>query len=199
MGNNEIMRSDGLLFRITSVLLALTLLTVWGVSGVSAKFVSGNSDQSTAGVASFDITDEGTWSQGLTVRVSPDALNAYTTIIVKNHSEVAVNYTVTVKNETENITPLKLTMQKAVGEEDAESAKTSGKLVKVDSDLTKGTDSESDTVYTFTDSAAPNEDTTNTYFLNFRWSSNPAEEDPNLEYMGMVDYFTITVTAEQAD
>jgi hypothetical protein len=130
-------------------------------------------------VALFKIKEEGNWSQDLSVYISPGSMNQYT-IIIQNESEVAVDYIVDIKNESQNIQGLTFKLQDA-DNSDLPSTDKSGECI-------------------FTGNAAPNESEPDKYSLTFDWAATAVTgSDSNLDYMGMVDYFTITVSAVQVD
>jgi len=95
--------------------------------------------------------------------------NKIVKLTIKNDSEVSVEYTITAVNETENL-PLTLSLEK-----------------KGSSPAEKNTE--------FTVQQLPNNKSTDEYILHIEWPIG--KNDP--DWMGMVDYITVTVTAAQID
>lgn len=91
---------------IACALLCLTLITTYMTSGLYARYTAQDEMYDGARVAEFEVTDQYTsFSQNMRFDIAPD--DEYTAkVTVKNNSEVAINYKLSVNNVTENI-PLK--------------------------------------------------------------------------------------------
>lgn len=84
------------------VLLCLTLFSCHLCGGLYAKYVTTDRGNDAAGVARFDISEDGAYfSEDLLFETAPGSVERE--IIVTNNSEVAVSYDVTIKNATQNI------------------------------------------------------------------------------------------------
>ena len=99
-------RSNWILY-LAGVLLCLTLFSMHLTSGLYARYAASASGGDSARVAKFDIAQKGTLSELLLLDVYPGFSAAYD-IQLNNHSEVAVSYTVSVEQLTNNL-PLELT------------------------------------------------------------------------------------------
>ncbi len=166
-----------------AVLLCATLFSTHLVGGLYAKYTTTSTSTDTARVAKFSITqkllDGGSEVLNETVEaeVMPGS-NKSVTLQIENKSEVAVEYTIEVKNVTNNLSMLKFAL------ESADPAKTP-----------EVTEQESDVgVSKFTAHQNPGNHT-DKYNLNIVWT--PTAND--LQYIGMVDYISISVTATQVD
>ncbi len=170
-GNSETKRNIPL--RIAAVLLCLTLLSTYLVSGLLARYSASGESGDGARVAKFSIEGGELLdpSQSIAANLMPGEFDQ-ATIQIQNNSEVAVKYTITVTNETKNL-PLEFSMEKK--------AEPSAEL----SEQPDGT---------YTAQQLPGGHT-DEYTLSIRW--NEANKDPAL--MGMVDHITVTVTAAQID
>lgn len=169
MANNAKTVKRNMPMSIACVLLCLVLITVYLVCGLYAKFTTSGSGTDDSLVAKFDITEDDLLiGEELVFDFAPGTY--INEIKVTNSSEVAVNYTITVTNETLNI-PL----QFALGEASS----------------IEGAATTADTV-TATYSMGAN--STEIYALKVVWDQADA-----LDHMGMVDMVTIEVNAEQID
>lgn len=155
--------------RVAAVLLCLTLFSTYLVAGLFARYATSAQSNGNARVAKFSIAGGGMLSQSIEASLIPGE-SGTETIEIQNNSEVAVEYTVAVTNETENL-PLSFRMEK----EGTSSA------VAVN-----GTP--------FTDQQLPGSHT-DRYTLYIDWKA----EDNDPARMGMVDRITVTVTAAQID
>ena len=155
------------------ILLCLVLVSTALVSGMLARFASGDGASDSARVASFNVTGDGfTKTVNFDVTMGPGSVlgEGAKEFSVKNQSEVAVSYTVTIRNKTNNL-PLTLTVG---GAEQAAFT--------------------SDEGYTYTAELAPNGATAN-HIFQIAW---PAEQSDPV-FSGMLDNIAITVTATQID
>ena len=87
---------------LASILFCFTLISINITSGLYARYVATSSGGDQARVAKFYITEDNThFSEDMLISLAPGTIE--TTITVVNQSETAVNYTITVKNKTNNI------------------------------------------------------------------------------------------------
>ncbi len=152
-----------------AVLCCLTLLSTCFVSGLLARYSTSGQSGGYARAARFSIEGSCTLSQGIETDCAPGSAKKVD-LIIENNSEVTVEYTVEVANETRNL-PLSFRME-AGGPAVTENANG----------------------FSFTNQEIPGSHT-DTYTLYIDWES--ADNDP--AYMGKVDYITVTVTATQID
>lgn len=157
--------------RVAAALLCLTLVSTYFVSGLFARYVTRGESTSSARVAKFSIEGSGILSQPIAINLAPGGSDEKK-LFIQNNSEVAVEYTVTVTNMTNNL-PLNLSMEK---------------------EGTPSAEQKNDT--TFTAQWLPGS-YTDTYTLHIEWSDEKADED--LALIGMVDHIVATVTAVQID
>ena len=157
-----------ILLRVAAVLLCLTLSSACLVSGLFARYSSSAQISNSARVAKFSIEGEGTLLEAIDASFFPGEEKPVT-LEIRNNSEVAVEYTVPVTNETKNL-PLSFRMEKVASA-----------IVDTNS-------------ITFTEQLLPNSHT-DEYQLHIEWKETDA--DPTL--MGRVDYITVMVTAAQID
>ena len=161
--------------RVAAVLLCLTLFSTYFVSGLFARYSTSVQSGGHARVAKFSIQGGGAFTQSIETVLSPGEEKGVS-LIIENNSEVAVEYTITAANVTNNL-PLRFFLQKDGASE---------------VDINNGT--------VFTDQQIPGSHT-DKYTLFIQWPA-PADEAAMtraLEQMGMVDYITVTVTAAQMD
>lgn len=154
------------------VLLCLTLLTTHIVSWLYARYITVGSAVDAARTAAFYLEAEGTLMQYVQSDIIPGTPQQKTLKIV-NHSEVAMEYCLTVRRETSNL-PLDVTL-------------TGSEMIQ-----------ELNGTFSVTATLNPGEQT-DVYTLTLQWEASETEPDPNLAYMGMLDYFTVTVDAAQVD
>jgi hypothetical protein len=165
-----------------NVLVLLIFLTIWTVPTVSAGYLNQKKSSNTARVASFQIKDEGTWSTYADATISPgNTVSNSSPIKIKNASEVAVECTLTITRYTHNIKNMEPSNIK-LGD---------GEMVLADN-----TEEDSKT-WQYTQTLQPSQEVTSD--LKITWESSTSNPDENLQYMGMVDYFTVTVSAKQVD
>ncbi|MBQ7035663.1 MAG: hypothetical protein IJN34_08005 [Clostridia bacterium] len=87
---------------LAGILLCLTLFSLHFTGGLYAKYTAKGSGGDDARVARFNITeDRSNFSETLKIETTPGKVEEK--IIVTNSSEVAIAYTVTIKNRTQNI------------------------------------------------------------------------------------------------
>jgi len=156
--------------RLAAVLFCLTLFSTYLVTGLFARYTTSAQSSDRARVARFSIKGDGDLSKTITAELAP---GGFQDVILKiqNDSEVAVEYTVEVTNETKNL-PLCLSQKKEDG---------------------SFSDSVEDSI-TFTDQQIPGSHI-DSYTLRVYWPKG----DNDLALMGMVDYITVKVTAVQID
>ncbi len=170
--------------RVAAVLFCLTLLSTYLVTGLFARYTSSAEGGDHARVAKFSIQgkltqDGATFKQSIEAGLAPGDSNP-ATILIENNSEVAVEYTITVKNETNNL-PLSFRMEKGSSSPDV---------------TRDGA--------TFTAQQLPG-DHTDKYTLYIEWPKPEGDgkeqenREKELSRMGMVDHITVTVTAAQID
>lgn len=162
--------SKGNIFiRIAAVMFCLTLFSTYFVTGLFARYSTSGQSGGYARAAKFSIEGSCTLSQGIEADCIPGSTKMVD-LTIENNSEVAVEYTVEVANETKNL-PLRFRMG-AGGPAVTENANG----------------------FSFTNQEIPGSHT-DTYTLCIDWKA--ADNDP--DYMGKVDYITVTVTATQID
>ena len=94
---------------LAGVLLCLTLVSVHLTSGLYARYCSTASGEDSARVARFNIEQTGKLTEHIEVDVYPGYSSQEYDIELKNGSEVAVAYTVSVERLTSNL-PLTVTL-----------------------------------------------------------------------------------------
>ena len=88
---------------LACLLLCLTLFSLHFSGGLYAKYITKGSGGDGARVARFEITEENTeFTTALAIETIPGE-DVTKQISVTNKSEVAVGYTITIKNRTKNI------------------------------------------------------------------------------------------------
>ncbi len=157
--------------RVAALLFCLTLFSTYLVTGLFARYTTSVQSSDRARVAKFSIKGEGDLSRTIAAELAPGE-DTNVKLIIRNDSEVAVEYKIEVTNETKNL-PLSFRMEK---EDDSDS-----------------TQYVSDTI-TYTDQQLPGSGT-DTYMLRIRWQKGAND----LALMGMVDHITVKVTAVQID
>jgi len=87
---------------LAAILLCLTLFSFYLCGGLYARYTTSDSGEDAARVARFDVSEDGAYfSKNLLIETVPGSVERE--IVVTNNSEVAVAYTVTIKNTTKNI------------------------------------------------------------------------------------------------
>ncbi len=163
---------------IAGVLLMLVLVTSCTVGGMLARYTSTNVWPNAAHTAVFDVAGDG-FSQVINLQspTKPGEVGGNGegySFLIRNKSEVAIEYRVTLKNTTNNL-PLDLMVAGAD-----------------ESELDKF---HSDEGYTFTKTIGPNDAEGSNFEFSICW---PAEKN-DLKYSGMIDNISVTVAAEQVD
>jgi CxxC motif-containing protein len=166
--------------RTMLVLLLLMCLSVTFMPELIARLYAQNDTTAQARVATFQINvknGQGKVSsmQSLKTTIIPGETGENIMLQVENKSEVAVNYDITVKSVLSATNIKGVTLTKPDG--------TSGEALAQDGDTW---------TYSVEDQPAGK---TDDYSLNIYWKKS----DDNLQYMGMVDYYTVTITARQTD
>lgn len=173
--------------RIVLTILLLMLISIVCMPKLLARFYTIASETTSASVAAFQINlkygeGEATYNDNLLANIIPgDNSENHIIINIENKSEVAVTYDIIIKrvsnssSDSPNIKPLELKFANAEG------------LVKTDNNT-----------WTYTTNAQIGQN--DSYDLQLCWDeTNEYVNDTNLDYMGMVDYYTITVKATQMD
>jgi hypothetical protein len=159
--------------RLALVLTCLTMLSLWRLSGISARFATGADSGDEARVAKFDVGGDITGStQNIVVHPGSTGDNSSFTVQVTNSSEVAVRYKFTLEN-VGNL-PLKLTT--GSGQAGVEQLDDKG------------------LVWRTTDAIPPGEEE-KSYTFYASWD----EKTNDYRYSVGVQNVRITVTAEQED
>jgi len=157
-------------------LLCLMLGSSYCLSGVMARYATTATSGGIGRVAKFLITEKLTHGNSLIAELDAvpiaggEADQPIAFLNITNNSEVAVEYIITVQNESGNL-PLTFSI---------DNIKSTAK----------------DGTFTFTTELAPG--TEYNYTLNSQWSQAPGDLNA-LEYMGMVDYISLTAEAVQID
>jgi len=172
-----------------AVLFCLTLLSLYSVTGVFARYTTSVQTSDQARVARFSINSGFLQDSGSTLSASIEANltpggEIPATIIIENKSEVAVEYTIAVKNATNNL-PLSFRMEKA----DTSSADLSGTGTTFTAQQVPGSHDDRYTLYIKWQKAGDTGDT----------EEDQKAKEAELALMGMVDLITVTVTAAQVD
>lgn len=173
----DIRKLNSILMRTVAVLLMLVLVTSGMVSGRFARYVTTAEYSDSARVAKFHIVntaDEIFNTVSVPALVTPGEITAEG-ISLQNHSEVAVEFVVTVDNVYENI-PLTF---KILDETEAVLAETA----------------DGENSLTFTGTVGPGQ-MDKEYKLYIGWHTGGAAA---LDYCGRVDLIRVTVNATQVD
>ncbi len=166
-----------------AVLFCATLFSMHFTGGLYARYSTSASGSDSARVAKFDvnptftITERGTTAQNIRVDVTPGNTQIAKLTIV-NNSEVAVEYKLEVKNVTGNLKSLKY------------------KLVKKDADSAAVTTDKHENGISISGATQLPGNHTDTYNLEIVWEANGEDA---LEFIDMLDYITVSVTATQVD
>ena len=167
----NIRKINAILMRTVAVLLMLVLVTSGMVSGRFARYVTTATYEDGARVAKFNIVEEGTFFTQMRANVAPGISTEM--ISVKNYSEVAVEFTVTVDNVYHNI-PLDFEVKNG------------------DTTLTKSENA--DGTVSFTGNIGPGQQEQR-FQLYLIWT--PSADSIN--YIGRVDLIRVTLDAVQID
>ena len=160
--------------QIAGILLCLTLVSAWLVSGMYARYTTSGTFSDTARVAKFNVTEAGTYTTSLTPVLVPGGSQTYD-LIVTNNREVAIRCTIAIENVYENL-PLTFSLSNKTGE--------TTYSAPFDVDPSDG----------LTVSIAPNS-SAQTFGITIGWPAD--QNDPALAEM--VDLLIVTLTAEQLD
>jgi len=152
-----------------AVMLCLTLLSSYVVSGVYASYATNSRTNENARVAKFSVEGDGVLLRPIEAKLSPGE-SLKETLNIHNNSEVTVEYTLTVSSATNNL-PLHFKV-----------TKTGASLEQEGNDIT------------ITNQQLPGSHV-DQYELDIEWGAG--DNDPAV--MGMVDYIAVTVTAVQID
>ncbi len=171
-------RKGNILMYTVAVLLCATLFSMYLVGGLYARYTTNMVGSDSASVAEFNITEEGTLFENVETNITPGETQGVS-LIITNKSDVAMEYTLTVENVTDNIEPLKFVLKSADG-----------------SVSPVPTDSHENGISINSVRQLPGEHTDN-YTLNIVWE--PTDEKDALARIGMVDYITVSITATQID
>lgn len=165
---------------IAAVLFCLTLFSTYFVSGLYARYTSSGRNGGSARVAVFSVKGDGVLSKPIAAELVPGEIVSRS-LIIENDSEVAVEYTITITNVTENL-PLMF------------------RLIK--SGTSSDESDEQDWVHKY-ESSFPQQipcKSTENYTLEIKSELNGLDDpDIDLDLIGRVDYITVTVTATQVD
>ena len=167
----DIKKINRILMRTAAVLLALVLVTSGIVTGRYARYVTTATYEDGARVAKFNIMEEGKFVTQMRADIAPGITKEL--IAIKNYSEVAVEFTVTVDNVYDNL-PLTFEIW--------------------DGDTTLSKSENADGVVTFTGSVGPMQQE-RVLQLGIVWPAGSG----NLQYCGRVDLIRVTVDAVQID
>ncbi len=160
-----------------AVLFCLTLFSTYFVSGLYARYTSSKQSVNDARVAVFSVKGGGELTKPIVAKLVPGETSEHT-LIITNNSEVAVDYTITVTKETNNL-PLEF------------------RLTDSDPDNPEVLSGWSPDGCTCTVKQIPGSHN-DRYILHIKWTANE-DKDKDLALAGMVDHITVTVTATQAD
>jgi hypothetical protein len=177
MGKERIVKVN-ILMCILALLLCATLFSMHLVGGLYARYTTSITSSDGVRVAAFSITQEGTIFETIKADVTPGTTQS-AELVITNKSEVAMEYTLTVKNVTGNLTPLKFTLS-------------------ADGDTPPVTTESYENGISINSACQIPGEHTDKYALNIVWEPSDNEED-DLALIGMVDYITVSVTASQID
>jgi len=155
-------------------LLCLMLGSSYYLSGVMARYATSPTPDGIARVAKFLITEDVSrghnYDLGAVTIAGGEANQTIAFLNITNSSEVAVEYTITVKNESKNL-PL---------------------VFYIDKNPMENTDG----TFTLKTQLSPGEKAD--YNLNSAWNQTASSSNA-ADYMGMVDYISLTAEAVQID
>lgn len=158
-----------------SILLCFTIVSSYLTAGMFARFVSSDTASDSARVATFNVDKRGALTTSFAAEFVP-GVPCYKEIIVQNKSEVAIEYTITILNKSNN---MKLSFRFGTDE----------------NDLRPMTETSEGYTYTTYFASSSKEQR---YVLEITWipSDDPAYD---LAYMGAVDQIAVTLMATQVD
>lgn len=160
---------------IAGILLCLTLLSMYLVSGLYAKFTTSGEGEDSARVAAFYLEAEGDLCQYIMTDVLPGE-EQNQELLITNRSEVKLQYTLTIYNETKNL-PLTFLLRNTVTEQ---IYNPQNNTITVESTLEPG-------------------NRIDHFSLTADWPASDEAIDPNLAFAGMVDSLAVTIHAVQID
>ncbi len=163
-----------------AVLLCATLFSMHFTGGLYARYTASTSGSDGARVAAFRITQEGTIFETVKAEVTPGTTQS-AELTITNKSEVAMEYTLTVTNVTGNITPLKF------------------RLSPADDTTPRITTQKHENGISISSARQIPGDHTDKYNLEIVWEQDHNDLEKDLDFIGMVDYITVSVTAAQID
>lgn len=91
-----------IVIRVAAVMLCLTLFSTYLVTGLLARYSTSSQSGDYARAAKFSIERSGVLSQTIAADIAPGSTKAMD-ITIENKSEVAVEYTVEIVKETNNL------------------------------------------------------------------------------------------------
>lgn len=162
-----------IIMTLATILLCLTLISSYLTAGMYARYVSSDSSSDSARVATFRVTETGNLTRSFAAELIPGETYIIP-INVANESEVAISYTITIKNETNNLKLLKFSL-----------GRKGGTRVPMTS--------QPDGSYLYTDCI--NASAASSYEIEILWTPS----GDALAYMGYVDLITVILTATQVD
>ena len=175
-------RPRQLSFRAALLLFCLLLATLGMAVGLHARYTAGAAASDGARVAKFEIKETGLDDvHGTDFLITANLVPGETTtksLTIQNQSEVAVEYTITVKNMTGNL-PLIFN----VVANDASAAVSAMECDPVSK------------AYSCSARLDPNETAANSYTLQIIWP----KEEKSTQYVGMVDTVKVSISAIQVD
>jgi hypothetical protein len=188
--------------RAALVLLYLTMLSVWWLSGLSARFVTGAAVDDNARVALFHVTGSGTLSRSFAVVMKPgDSTDETITVSVQNSSETAVSYTIAFL--LDGNLPITVTTKKTGTTGTAQEAGTAVATAETAEPATADTEAQAGTdaltqetggkLVWHTAAALEGEQTTYTFQL--AWD----ETDNGYQFSEGIESITVEITAMQED
>ncbi|MBU5481400.1 hypothetical protein [Blautia sp. MSJ-19] len=162
-----------LIMQAFAILLCFTLLSMWLLSNMYARYTTQASGEDSARVAKFNVTETGKLTQDIEdISIAPGGSTEYE-VSVTNNSEVAISYSISAVNKYKNL-PLEFQMYKK-------------------------TDSDSDTkILVVEDQISATDRSEHTYTLKISWNTEDAGQRSE-NYAGKTDAFVITLKAVQID
>lgn len=180
--NQKKIRPKQLSFRAALLLFSALLATLGMAVGLHARYTSGAAASDGARVAKFEITESGLGNKEsvdvvITANLVPGEIHTKV-LTIQNKSEVAVEYTIAVKNVTNNL-PLEFAVVKGNDAADV-------------SEMTLDADSGE---YSCSARLESNEEKANDYTLQIIWPS----DKKSTQWMGLVDQVKVSISAIQID
>ncbi len=163
---------------LIAMIFCTIILSMQLVGSAYARYKTKVSNSDNARVARFNITQSGTIFDTIEASIA-DTTNEVT-LEITNDSEVTVEYSVTITNVTGNI-PMEFMKFELIAKD--------GSVPFTSEKKENGT--------TILSACRMPGNYTDSYTLRITWNLSTTEEA--LNYMGMVDYITVSVTATQVD